>query len=76
MGFEIGNNPKICEPKGTSITFSHLNPGNLTQTISSTGVTVLDRILITSAGNVGIGINNQNALLHVSGTTILNNKQL
>ena len=75
LGFikQSGFGPKICAATGNSIIFSHLSSGDLTQTISSTGVTVLNRVSINSNGNVGIGISSANALLHVSGTTILNN---
>ena len=55
-----------------TIVFSHLSSGDLTQAIS-TGLTILDRMTINTNGNVGIGIGNAGALLHVSGTTILNN---
>jgi len=74
LGFlkQFGTIPKICAGTGYSIVFSHLNSGDLIQSIS-TGLTVLDRMTINTNGNVGIGIGNASALLHVSGTTILNN---
>jgi len=74
LGFlkQFGTIPKICAGTGYSIVFSHLNSGDLIQSIS-TGLTVLDRMTINTNGNVGIGIGNASALFHVSGTTILNN---
>jgi hypothetical protein len=57
-----GLGPKLCAASGSSIIISHLGSGDLTETISSTGVIVLDRVYINSVKNVGIGINTLNAL--------------
>ncbi len=58
LGFlkQAGFGPKICAATGSSIIFSHLSAGDLTQNIS--GVTVLDRMTINTNGNVGIGVTN------------------
>ncbi len=54
LGFikQSGSVPKICAAASNSMVFAHLSSGDLTQTISSTGITVLDRMVINAAGNV------------------------
>ena len=73
LGFlkQAGFGPKICAATGSSIIFSHLSAGDLTQNIS--GVSVLDRMTINTNGNVGIGVTNPSQQFHVSGITLLNN---
>ena len=75
LGFlkQSGTIPKICAGTGTSIISSHLLTGDLTQTISSTGIIVLDRMTINTYGNVGIGTKNPSNMLHVIGNTLLGN---
>ncbi len=62
LGFKNnqGLYPKICAGTGTSILFSHLGSGEITQTISSTGISVSNRMIINPVGNVGIGTSGPN----------------